>query len=537
MSDNPYDDADDIPEDDPVQAEPYKTYETHAPQANRDCVDVPDMPHDPVAERAVLASVLLNGAQVWNDVAGLDPADFYVPANRLIFRTILELHSEGAGYDDLICVRNRLIEKGQMDSISETHLIGLTQGHAKSVSAEHYVQIVSWSAASRNIALKAERIKKLALTGNDRSALAEMIKSTESILATTGKKEGNVINVGGIYNTPLVEPPWAISGWMCHGESVLLGGEWGVGKSIVCLDLALALATDLKYDPSWAGLRVCPNADVPGPQRVLYLDEENSLHQIKSRLTRMLSGRGIHEGSDRLKELDKNFRYMTMNGFDLSKAEPLGRFRSEVSDFNPQWVVIDSLIRFHSMDENSNMDMKSWYDSVVQTAMNNWKCGFIVIHHMRKPGTKADPTVRAGHRIRGASDLPGAFNEVWSLGNEESDPTLRTEKGRWGNDGLEVKVLIEDAEEGRSLIVRGESPQKQTDDCAYNNISRAGTTGILKKDILYAVVARTGDTNEVAGKHLSSCLSRYVATGKVKRLREGNSSRYWLTNLAPEGAE
>src|SRR5262245_25237865 len=79
--------------------------------------------------------------------------------------------------------------------------------------------------------------------------------------------------------TELPEPvEWIVEPLVGHGERVVLFGEFGSMKSWVLLDLGLHVAAGRP----WLG-----KFHVPGPRRVLYVDEEMNLATLRRRIVRL----------------------------------------------------------------------------------------------------------------------------------------------------------------------------------------------------------------------------------------------------------
>lgn len=75
-------------------------------------------PHSIEAEEQLLSACLLDGADVIarSDAAGIEPASFYVPANRLIYEKLIELHT-AAKPTELHIVAEELKKAKQLDEI------------------------------------------------------------------------------------------------------------------------------------------------------------------------------------------------------------------------------------------------------------------------------------------------------------------------------------------------------------------------------------------------------------------------------------
>lgn len=498
--------------------------------------DQREMRHSLTAERAAIACVFYQ-PETWEIVGRLTAQDFYSEPLRRTFAAMRTLHGSGGGYGDLVSVKDYLEDTGELEAVGGTaYLAGLLQGVAKSANAKYYVHRIRALSRRRSVAKHAEILSRAAMTTTSPEELTRLAERLPEILHVDDDISlHNSIDIGTVFDTPIESPPWAIPGFCCNGETVILGGEWGAGKSMIALDLAMALARDHESgSPEWCGLEI-DRGPGDGAHRVLYVDEENPEHLVRSRMQRLARGRAYEESE--LPKLGKSLRYLNRCRFNLSDPSSFQRLRSECNEFNPDWIILDSLRRFHTNKENDNDEMAAFYASKIDVLQRDFNTGLIVLHHMSKPTGKASEQVDAGHRIRGAGDLAGAFNNVWTLTKDEERFTLRNEKGRWGTAGIEVVVTIEDQLDGAALMVTGQSATREADSIAWRMLSDAGPSGVLRGDIVDVVRQHIPEAKGArsVGRTVSRQLGRYVAQGKAIKQRDGRSMRYWLTACAPRG--
>jgi replicative DNA helicase len=101
-------------------------------------------PHSEDAERGVLGSMLLDADRVI-DLAierKIRAESFYIPAHRLVFETIMDLHNRGRPVD-LLTVGQRLRELGKLDSVGGQPFIeGLLDATPTSAAIEYFLDVV-----------------------------------------------------------------------------------------------------------------------------------------------------------------------------------------------------------------------------------------------------------------------------------------------------------------------------------------------------------------------------------------------------------
>ena len=130
-----------------------------------------------------------------------------------------------------------------------------------------------------------------------------------------------------------IPPPeynWLVKGLICQGDTTMIVGEPNVGKSWISLSLAVAMADNKSQ---WLG------HEVQNHGKVLYIDEENPHDVVYHRLRQL--------GAENLTGL----RYLHRQGVRLDRN--FDKLLDEAIAYEPSMIVLDSLTRFHTKDENN----------------------------------------------------------------------------------------------------------------------------------------------------------------------------------------
>lgn len=317
--------------------------------------------------------------------------------------------------DEKLSIRFRDTEDGM------AVLASLTAAGIPSNAVESYLKIAEENAAKRNILKATDELTTMAGNGASSGDLARMFhtysKRMESIL--NAADDVRTVDVLAALSEELPPVPWIADGWLGEGDLIIFGGEWASGKSLIALDLAISVALGIP----WMG-RV-PIAK-QGP--VLYVDEENNARNVARRLSRMIRGRNLDPDLAATIPL----RYLSKNHLRLDAPKGLETLRAQIEAYRPTLVVLDSLIRFHGADENSNTDMAALFGEAIVPLATRYQTAFVVLDHMRKP-SKDDGQFDSGHRVRGAGDKAGVGDGVWTVeGDRESTSrTFSCRKNRW----------------------------------------------------------------------------------------------------------
>lgn len=192
---------------------------------------------------------------------------------------------------------------------------------------------------------------------------------------------------GQIIKEPLPPIVWAVEPLISVGNRVVLYGEFGSLKSWLLLDLALHLA---------AGRPWLDTFKVPRPRSVLYLDEEQSEHQIRRRVKRLAEGNGL-AGEESLP-----LRIASRAGVRFTDGcigEMLEQLR--LVDFDPEVIIFETFRRILEGSEIDVRDVAAFWRRATHFFPEDKT--LIVSHHMKKPGQDGRGELR--HQASGSTDI------------------------------------------------------------------------------------------------------------------------------------
>jgi len=182
-----------------------------------------------------------------------------------------------------------------------------------------------------------------------------------------------------------VEAPateWIVPDVIAQGEYHLIAGAPASMKSMLALSMGYAIST---------GNEVFGRSTVQRP--VLYIDNENPVGLIKERqdLLHLIDESNLHYWGSWFREIPS---YCDPVYLRLAENEPV--------------IIFDSLIRFHTMDENDATAMRTGSESFRRLC--NLGATVIVLHHQGKPSPE-------GYRspFRGSSEIEAGCDIAYSL--------------------------------------------------------------------------------------------------------------------------
>lgn len=239
-----------------------------------------------------------------------------------------------------------------------------------------------------------------------------------------------------ILNPPTPPDP-LVRGVMDCGTGVLFGGQPNVGKSWMVMDLALAISAGATWLDHF-------QTEV-GP--VLMIDEEGTEYGQYERFQMLLDGH-----RDGLSAIGLPLHVAIGTGVRLDTDVGITRVRRMLERYKPRIVILDSLVRLHSGDENSAKSMSKFFD-ITKSLMRTYGTTFCFTHHVRKPSLESnDP----GDLLRGTSEIRAWPDTIFvaTPGDTNQDVVIHHVKARYGKRMNPFRVIMQiDDEEAKARIV------------------------------------------------------------------------------------
>lgn len=159
------------------------------------------LPHDLAAEQSVLGSVFISPDSLIFLADELVPDDFYKPANKIVFKTMLSLLEKGEPID-ATTMGSALTNQGDISKIGGiTYIVELVNSTPTSKNVEHYAKLVKEKATLRKVI--ADLSDSLASAYQGDVSIDDIIAKTEkSMLDISNQNTGTGFrNVADILDT------------------------------------------------------------------------------------------------------------------------------------------------------------------------------------------------------------------------------------------------------------------------------------------------------------------------------------------------
>ena len=159
------------------------------------------LPHDLVAEQSVLGAVFISPDTIISLADELTPEDFYKPANKIVFKTMLSLLEKGEPIDATTMV-SALTNQGDISKIGGmNYVVELVNSTPTSKNVEHYAKLVKEKATLRKVITDLSESLSSAYQGD--VSISDIIAQTEkSMLDISNQNTGTGFrNVADILDT------------------------------------------------------------------------------------------------------------------------------------------------------------------------------------------------------------------------------------------------------------------------------------------------------------------------------------------------
>jgi RecA-family ATPase len=224
---------------------------------------------------------------------------------------------------------------------------------------------------------------------------------------------------------------WAVDKLIPDNALCILGGMQGLGKTWLLLDLAIELS-QTGIQSKWL------DKFYTSSRKVLYIDEESSPQLLKTRLSKLISAKNI-------KAEDLSISFVVGANFDLLQPTSVQKLEQIIETEEPRVIIVDSLVRVHSAEENSSTAMAEFF-GVIKNLIRKYNVTFIFADHEHKGVYSADKRdmLPTSNDLRGSNEKGAVADSVLSLRLTKDGLMLFHTKSRFTEASLPLLIKIID---------------------------------------------------------------------------------------------
>jgi hypothetical protein len=225
--------------------------------------------------------------------------------------------------------------------------------------------------------------------------------------------------------------PWLVQGVLPEAGAGIFAGLGYIGKSFVLMDLGLEVSRGGVWLGSYQTQR----------RPVIYVDQENSHGEISRRLKKLARGKGIAPDND----LDLTI--VTADYLPLDQPHGSEALRNLLKDKSGALVIVDSLIRVFTGDENSARDMARLSQNLLRMS-REFNCFVLLADHLGKNASHGH-----GANLRGTTEKFAFCDVVFECERTgDGNLRLRNTKQRAGQPMEPLELRLRDADEQTTLL-------------------------------------------------------------------------------------
>ena len=206
---------------------------------------------------------------------------------------------------------------------------------------------------------------------------------------------------------PACRQPWLIEHLWTRQAVGVIGGCPKSGKTWLALEMAVSVA---------AGSACLGAFPIHTPGTVLLYAAEDSAADLRTRIETLSRVRGAA-----FEHLD--VRVITAHSLRLDRPEDQDRLAATLSLHRPALLILDPLVRVHSIDENIAGQVAALL-AYLRSLQRNSGAAIALVHHVRKNSSASSG---AGNNLRGSGDLYAWLDSFLYLRTHQGRLTLSAE--------------------------------------------------------------------------------------------------------------
>jgi KaiC/GvpD/RAD55 family RecA-like ATPase len=211
--------------------------------------------------------------------------------------------------------------------------------------------------------------------------------------------EDNLFSAKELIESNIPDIKWLVENIIPAESIVILGGDVGNLKTFTALHIAACCATGKKVFGNRETKRI----------RVLYIDEENRKITLKKRMCDLL------KGLDSNNDIDMDFLICDNIKLDVRDRRSHSRLNEIIRDYNPELIVVDSLVRVMVGNENDVQEVRKVFE-IIKEFIKKYGSSWLLLHHTRK----SNGYTKTKDDLRGSGDF-AAFVDITMMINKKTN--------------------------------------------------------------------------------------------------------------------
>ncbi len=253
--------------------------------------------------------------------------------------------------------------------------------------------------------------------GGDPKMIARAIQKAQMLLKSQSRGAYHLPGADDLWMFRDVQPPdpdWVVEG-LEPGDIGILSGPGGVGKSMFCLSIMAAVAGGTDLFGVW---------QVNKPGDVLYLYAEDSSNTVWRRFHALAQGLAFSDDvisrmhTVCIKNHAPKLMLQGAQGLAVPQNDVVYELSSQLHSYpNPRLLILDPLVKLHTLEENANGQMNQFLD-LVASLSDAAGIATIITHHVSKGSVVAGGALQQS--ARGASAI--VDESRWQVSLSKLDP-------------------------------------------------------------------------------------------------------------------
>lgn len=336
----------------------------------------------------------------------------------------------------------------------------------------------------------------------------------------------DLLSAADFAGKPIVKRRWIVPDLIPAGDITLLSGDGGTGKSLLSLQLCVAVATG----GEWIG-------EMPEPGSAIFLTAEDDFDEVHRRLA------AIHPALADLRSL----QIISLAGKDallavsdksghLSPTPLYAAVEQAIRDHRPSLLVLDTLADLYGGDEIKRAEARAFI-GLLRRFCIEFGITIVLLSHPSLQGLSSGSGTSGSTAWSNSVRSRLYFERVKAKGEqdgEEADPNLRilsTKKANYGPSGRQIAVRWR---KGTFVLdgagVDHSAAAAKADRAFLEMLAQFEREGRPVSHLSGTRYAPAAFANHYQGKSLTkrqyrSAMDRLLSAGKIKCVEEGPPSK------------